>query len=109
LLDHLNLYLPIGKYLASSDISRAFGAIDKQWDSNVSSRIIRIPDRYYFYSLEKEYKIGWIDKALANLGHKTLMLDTEILDFFKRVKSAYAIFEIPVGTTSRQISMKLIA
>jgi hypothetical protein len=61
LLDHLNLYPPIGKYLASSDVSRAFRAIDKQWDSNVRSRIIGIPDRYYFYSLEKEYKLGWVD------------------------------------------------
>ena len=109
LLDHLNLYLPIGKYLASFDISRAFGAFDKQWDSNVSSRIIGIPDRFYFYSLEKEYKIGWIDRALANLGKKILMLDTEILDFFRRAKSTYAIFEIPAGTTIRQISMRLIA
>jgi hypothetical protein len=71
--------------------------------------IIGIPDRYYFYSLEKEYKIGWIDRVLANLDKKILMLDTEILDFFRRVKSTYAIFEIPVGSTIRQISMRLIA
>lgn len=110
LLDYLNLYLPIGKYLASSDITGLFvEAVDKKLDSNVGSKLIGIPDRFYFYSLEKEYKIGWIDRALADVGKKISMLDTEILDFFTRVKSTYAIFEIPVGTTIREISMRLIA
>jgi hypothetical protein len=40
------------------------------------------------------YKINWIQRALANLGNRILMEDHEILDFFTRVKSTYAIFEI---------------
>lgn len=107
LRDHLNFYVPIGKYLASFDISTAFYQISNKLDTDSASKILGVPDRYNVYSLEKDYQINWVDRAVANFGKKILMIDYEILDFLGKVKSTYAIFEIPTASTIRRVLMYL--
>lgn len=107
LLNHVNFYIPIGKYLIASEVSKELNNFSNALNPEIAREILGIPDRYYLYPLENDYKIDWIHRAIDNLGKKIVMSDSEILDFFKRVKSTYAIFEIPIGETVRQILMNL--
>jgi hypothetical protein len=54
---------------------------------------------------ENSFKVCWINRAIDNLGNVIAMTDDEALDFFRRVKSTYAIFEVPMGETVRQFFM----
>jgi len=106
LLYHLNFYIPIGKYLAADDMSRPFNAFNEGLNSDIAYGLMGIPDRYPLYSFEKDYKIDWVDRAITNLGRKIVVEEHEMLDFFRRVKSTYAIFEIPVGSNFKRILMR---
>jgi hypothetical protein len=107
LLNHVNFYIPIGKYLIASEATKGLNNFSNRLNPEIAREILGVSDRYYLYPLEKNYKIDWIHRAIDNLGKKIVMSDSEILDFLKRVKSTYAIFEIPIGETVRQILMTL--
>ena len=61
---------------------------------SLANFLLGIPDRYYMYSVKSDEKIQWLERAIANLGMRTIVEESEIRDFL-RVMSTYAIFEIP--------------
>jgi hypothetical protein len=105
LLDHLNYYIPIGKFLIANDISKLFEHYSNKLSPETARQIFGIPDRCYYYSLENNCNLSWINQAIDTLGKAIAMTDDETLDFFKKVKSTYAIFEVPIGETVRQFFM----
>ena len=105
LLNQLNFFIPIGKYLIAKDISQAFINISDKFNPEISREILGIPNEYYSYTLEKNCKISWINRAIDNLGKKIIMTDDEALDFFRKVKSTYAIFDVPIDGTRKQFFM----
>jgi hypothetical protein len=108
LLDYINYHIPIGKYLIAKEITGGLNAFSGKLSPEIAREIFGIPDKYYYFSLENNSKISWINQAIDNLGHAIAMTDDEALDFFKKVKSTYAIFEVPVGETVRQFFMTFI-
>jgi hypothetical protein len=107
LLDQVNFYIPIGKYLIANDITEGLINFSNKLNLNpeVVMGIVGIPDKYPFYSFKNNYKTNWIDRTIDNIGKKMLIPDDEVLDFFRKVKSTYAIFEIPIGESLRQFFM----
>jgi len=105
LLNQVNFFFPIGKYLIAKDITQAFINFSSKLNPEIAREILGIPDEYYLYTLENNCKINWINRAIDNLGEKIIMTDYEALDFFRKVKSTYAIFELPIGETMRQFFM----
>jgi hypothetical protein len=59
------------------------------------------------YSVKSDQKIQWLERAIANLGKRTIVEDSEIRDFLRRVMSTYAIFEISCGEILRRILIKI--
>jgi hypothetical protein len=105
LLEQLNLYIPIAKYLVATDMTKCLSHFSTISNAEIAQGIVGVPDRYPFYSFKNNSKTNWIDRAIDNLNKKIVMADFEILDFFRKVKSTYAIFEIPIGETVRQFFM----
>lgn len=102
ILDRLNYLMPGQKYLLASDISKSFDSLEKKLSSPPHVKLLLgIPDRYYYYSVDKDEKIQWLERVIANLGTKTIVEDFEIRDFLRRVMSTYAIFEIPCEILQR--------
>jgi hypothetical protein len=104
--DQLKHFMPAVWSVIAKDISRAITPYGK--DTNLRDRIIGIPDRYPFYSLDKYSIPIWIDRIIANVGKKIILADFEILDFFRRIKSTYAIFQIPGGDSLKQFIITFI-
>jgi hypothetical protein len=105
LMDHLNYYLPMGKYLIAIDIAKLFEHYGMNFSPEGVRQMFGIPDRWCCYSVENNCNISWINQAVGNLGKVIAMTEDETLDFFKKVKSTYAIFEVPIGETVRQFFM----
>ena len=106
LLNLLNSCMPGSKYLIAHDISDIFDGLDRKFNYESVKTLLGIPDRVYLYSLESDYKVVWIDRVLMNMPSKIVLEDSEIRDFLRRVKSTYAIFEIPVESTLKHVYMK---
>jgi hypothetical protein len=66
-----------------------------------------IPDRYYLYSVEKQNRIDWFENVISNLGQKTFLTENQLIDFFIRARSTYAIFEFPSKEKMRRILVAL--
>jgi hypothetical protein len=105
LLDQVNFYIPIGKYLIATDMTKCLNDFSNISNAETAREIVGVPHRYPLYSFENNSRTSWIDRAIDNLNKKIAMADVELLDFFRRVKSTYAIFEIPIGGTVRQFFM----
>jgi hypothetical protein len=105
LLNQVNFFFPIGKYLIAKDITQDFIYFSNKFNPEIARALLGIPDEYYSYTLENICKINWINRAIDNLGKKIIMTDDEAMDFFRKVKSTYAIFELPIGETVRQFFM----
>jgi hypothetical protein len=103
ILERLNYLMPGQKYLLSEDLSKSFEIIEGLFNTEIAKILLGIPDRYYFYSLGKDERIDWIDRSVSNIGKKTMVKDFEIKDLLRRVKSTYAIFEIPIDDIVRRI------
>jgi len=103
LFDHINYKMPFGKALYSKDLTKGFSDFSNILSHDEINVIFGIPDRYYSYSLENAYDIDWIDRAINSIEKKIPIKDTEARDFLKRIKSTYAIFEIPVGNIVKQV------
>jgi hypothetical protein len=86
LLNQVNIYIPIGKYLSAKDITQAFINFSSKLNPEIARKILGIPDEYYSYTLENNCKINWINRAIDNLGEKIVMTDYEALDFFQEGK-----------------------
>lgn len=85
LLDYVNFHLPIGKYLIAKEITKGLNEFSRISNPEIAREILGISDKYYLYSLENNYKINWVDRAIGNLDKKLAMLDNEVLDFFSKV------------------------
>jgi hypothetical protein len=105
LLNQVNFYFPIGKYFIAKDITEAFIYFSDRFNPEIAREALGIPDEYYCHTLENNSKINWINRAIYNLGKKIILTDDEALDFFRRVKSTYAIFDVPIDGTRRQFFM----
>ncbi len=109
LLNYIYSLNPKFKYLIAEDVSRAFNELTDRFDSEKANMLLGIPDRYCLYKLAESSKPDWMDRVLANLDKKIIMQEFEIIDFLKRTKSTYAVFEISRGTSSKMIKMILVA
>lgn len=107
ILERLNYLMPGQKYLLASDVSKSFDSLERMLNPSLAKFLLGIPDRYYLYSVKSDEKIEWLKRAIANLGLRTIVEDFEIRDFLRRVKSTYAIFEIPCGEILRRILIKI--
>jgi hypothetical protein len=107
LLNQLNSCIPDGKYLLTQDISNVFNFLASKLNYERMISLLGIPDRVYLYSLEKDYKLNWIDRALMNMGNKIVLEKFEIRDFLRRTSSTYAIFEIPKESTLKRVYMRI--
>ncbi len=107
LLNLLNSCMPSWKYLIAYDISNTFDVLIGKLNHEGANNLLGIPDRFYLYSLENDYKVDWIDRALMNIPKKIVLEDSETRDFLRRVKSTYAIFEIPIESTLKHVYMRL--
>jgi hypothetical protein len=108
LLNSVNFYLPNMKYLLGRDLTQPFNQIRINFNSDIANRMFGIPERYRLYSLQNSVKLDWLDRVLANLGKKVMIKEFEMMDFLRRVKSTYAIFEIPMGESVKMISISLV-
>jgi hypothetical protein len=109
MLESLNSFMPGQKYLVAKDYSTVFKNYEKLHEPEDVKLLLGIPRRFYLYSLDKDERIDWIDRAVGNLGIRTNVEDFEIRDFLRRVKSTYAIFEIPADKILRRILIKIAA
>lgn len=109
MLDRLNCIMPGQKYLLAEDISYSFNSIEKALNTEIAKLLWGIPDRYYFYSLGKDERIAWLDRSVSNVGKKTIIEDFEIKELLRKVKSTYAIFEIPILHVLRKVLIKITA
>jgi hypothetical protein len=93
--------------LLGRDITQPFNQIRIKFNSDIANRIFGIPKRYRLYSLHNSFKLDWLDRVLANLGKKVMIKEAEMMDFLRRIKSTYAIFEIPMGASVKMILISL--
>lgn len=103
ILERLNYLMPGQKYLLATDMSKSFDILESMSNPSIAKFLSGIPHRYYYYSVDKDEKIQWLERAVDNLGIRTIVEDFEIRDFLRRVKSTYAIFEIPIDHIVRRI------
>jgi len=102
LLDHLVSHTPIGKYLIASDITDRLNKFGYKLNPGLVREFLGIPGKLYFHSFENNFRTSWINRAIDNLEKVVEISNDEALDFFRKVKSTYAIFELPIGNTVRQ-------
>ena len=100
--------MPNIKYLLGRDLTQPFDQIRIKLNSDIANRIFGIPERYRLYSLHSSIKLDWLDRVLANLGKKVMIKEFEMMDYLRRVKSTYAIFEIPMGESVKMILISLV-
>lgn len=94
---------PFQKFIMAKDLTKSFFQISTVLGSEVARGIFGIPDRYQVHSLLNNYNIDWIDRAISSPETNIPITDGEALDFLKRVKSTYAIFEIPADNIVKKI------
>ena len=107
IIEKLNYLMPSQKYLLATDTSKSFDSLERMVNPSLVKFLLGIPDRYYLYSVKSDEKIRWLERAIANLGRRTIVEDSEVRDLLRRVKSTYAIFEIPRGESLRRILIKI--
>jgi hypothetical protein len=105
LLDVVNSRIPIGKYLIAADTTERLNNLNYKLNSSLVREFPGITDKIHFHSFENNIKVSSINRAIDNLGNVIAMTDDEALDFFSRVKSTYAIFELRIGETVREFFM----
>jgi hypothetical protein len=106
LLDQVNSFIPIGKYLIANDVTEDFNNLGYKSIPVIVRQSLGIPGRFHFHSFENNFKVSWIKQAIDNLDKVIAMTDDEALDFFRKVKSTYAIFDIPMDNTRRLFFMR---
>jgi hypothetical protein len=107
LLRKLNFLMPGVKYLARADFSAVFDLYRSTFGYDNAKIMIGIPHRLSLYRLDGSENLPWLAKALNNPGKKTELKDDEVVDFLGRVKSSYALFEIPTPDTPKMILLAL--
>jgi hypothetical protein len=105
LLNQFNFFFPIVKYLVAKDITQGLINFSKKFNPEIARQILGIPDKNYCYSIENYSKASWINRAIDNLDKITAVTDDVALDFFRKVKSTYAIFDVPIDGTRKQFFM----
>ena len=104
LFDHVNYRMPFSKFLISKDLTRGFSNYGKIMSPDMVRELaFGIPDRFSSHTIENNHNINWIDRAINNFEKKFSITNNEARDFLKRVKSTYAIFEIPVGNVVKLV------
>ena len=109
LLDYVNFYSHIGKYLFTKDITLASNNLQKKLGSEFDDKFLGIPERYSLYRTGKNDFTSWIDRATRNDGTTIILSDDEKKDFLMKVKSTYGIIDIKTEGLSRRIYVALIS
>jgi hypothetical protein len=107
LANYLKSHTYIGKHLFSKDITKGFNDFNQVLTPEITQAVIGIPDRYCYYTLKIGDRLVWLDRGIDNLDKEILLTDDELTDFLARVKSTYAIFEIPTEDAVRRILVTL--
>jgi len=107
MLDRLNCIMPGQKYLLARDVSNSFNSIEKAFNTELAKLLLGIPDRYYFYSLAKDERIPWLNRSVSSIGKKIIIEGFEIIELLRKVKSTYAIFEMPICHIMRKVLIKI--
>ena len=105
--DHLKSNTWIGNHLVSKEVTQGFTNYNKAFPPEITDKLLGIPDRYYLYSVEKQNRIDWFENVISNLGQKTFLTENQLIDFFIRARSTYAIFEFPSKEKMRRILVAL--
>jgi len=109
LWNSLNFFMHGTKYLICVDLSKAHNELTGALNSDIAKLILGIPDRYCLYTIKEAEMPIWLNRALENLGKKTLVQENEAIDFLGIAKSSYAIFEILTGHSIRMIYVCLLS
>lgn len=100
--------MPGDKYLVALDLTDLIVHLANKLNYEVACKLIGIPDRWHWYRLEQNYNIDWINSALTNLTNpykKIRMENPEVIDFLRRIKATYGIFQIPTRTSTKWFAM----
>ena len=87
--------MPGNKYLVAIDFTDLIVHLANKLNYEIACNLIGIPHRWHSYRLEQNYNIDWINSALTNSNKKIRMEDPEVIDFLRRIKATYGIFQIP--------------
>ena len=104
LTNSLNFYMPGNKYLVAFDFTDLIVQLANKLNYEIACNLIGIPDRWHWYRLEQNYNIDWINSALTN-PYKIRMEDPQVIDFLRRIKATYGIFQIPTRTSTKWFEM----
>jgi hypothetical protein len=102
-LEYMNSNTRLGPHIISKDITKVFDDFNQALTPEITQQIIGIPDRYYSYTLKMGDMIVWLNRSIENLDKEIFLTQVELTDFLTRVKSTYAIFEIPTEKKLRHI------
>lgn len=91
----------------AEDISVAYQEIAKKFYHEQASILLGFHERYPHCKLHESFKPSWLNRILAYPGKIIILDDLELLDFLKKAKSTYAIFEILIDGPPRIIKMNL--
>ena len=108
ILDGLNRLMPYPKYLLAKDISKSYLSLEKMVGPFSANLLLGIPDRYYMYSVKSNEKIEWLKRVLANLGKKTMVEESEIRDFLRRVQATFAFLEMTTDQSLKRYLIRII-
>ncbi len=103
--NHLKSNTYIWNQLISKEVSQGFTNFNKILPPDVTDELLGIPERYYLYSVQN-VRVNWLDKVINNVGQETFLTEDDLIDFFIRAKSTYAIFEF---TSREQVRRLLVA
>jgi hypothetical protein len=70
LLDQVNFYIQIGKYLIAIDMTKCLSDFSNSSNAEIARGIVGVPHRYPLYSFENNSRTSWINRAIDNLGEK---------------------------------------
>ncbi|CAN5641232.1 hypothetical protein BH18THE1_BH18THE1_18610 [soil metagenome] len=108
-LKSINLFIPGIKYVTGGDLTGSFNEIAKSHGYDAAKRLLGIPDRYCLYTCYESKQPNWLTRVLENLDEKNMREESEFIDFLKRAKSSYGIFEILTSTSPKLIWLRLVA
>lgn len=103
LLGHVNFFMPGVKYLIGRDVSKALEAYSSVTNYAIAKELLGIPDKYSLFTLNDPEILSWINRVLINPDERTKLEEDELLDFLGKVKSSYAIFEIPNSKSPKMV------
>jgi len=107
LFGNVDQLMPGIKYLTGRDLTQAFNAYKTAFSYEIAKYMIGIPDRYSLYRLSDPGELTWLNKALVKPGEKTELKEEEVIDFLGKVKSSYAMFEIPTLKSAKMIFLTI--